>query len=88
MKSFKLSNWKNKNIDTSICTSCWTQQVPKKVNVWSWALELVLYIFLLIPWVIYSCWRVSNARLQCSYCNSNSIVWIDSPMWKKLLKEL
>lgn len=40
----------------------------------SFAVELVLWLLLIIPGVIYSVWRLSNKRWVCPQCNFDHVV--------------
>ena len=69
-----------------LCTSCMNQGVPKKVTKGSILIELVLWLFFIIPGLIYSIWRLSNKIEVCPSCgHEGSMIPLNSPMAKKLL---
>lgn len=70
-----------------ICKSCGTVAIPKKNTKGSIAIELTLWLFFLVPGLIYSLWRLSNRYEVCPNCGSEEIVPLDSSMGRKLQKE-
>lgn len=70
-----------------ICTICGHVGYPKKITKGSFIMEIVLWIFFLIPGIIYSVWRLSSKRKICSACGNVSIIPADTPMGQKLIKE-
>ena len=40
----------------------------------SFAVEVILWLLLLVPGLIYSVWRLSNKRWVCPQCNFNHVV--------------
>lgn len=55
------------------CNFCKTPQSSAKLRGHS-AIELILYLFYIVPGLIYSIWRRSNPPSTCPSCNRNSIV--------------
>ncbi|HAK87902.1 MAG: hypothetical protein A2X55_12465 [Nitrospirae bacterium GWB2_47_37] len=70
-----------------VCTSCGFTGESSAVTKGSIGTELVLWLFFLIPGLIYSIWRLSSKYEACPKCKQNTIIPIDSPMGKKFLKE-
>lgn len=67
-----------------VCTRC-EQETPKVRNVpGSTLLEVLLYLFGLLPGIIYSLWRRSNAEEGCQHCGAEEIVPADSPRARRL----
>lgn len=50
-------------------------------------IEIVLWLLLIVPGLIYSLWRLTTKRQVCGACESEQIVPVDSPFGKKLLEE-
>ena len=72
-----------------ICATCGTVDEPKKVMKGSFLIELVLWIFLIVPGLLYSLWRLVTPRTKvCRSCGSTNIIPLDSPVGQKLQKEL
>lgn len=70
-----------------ICTKCGTAGSPKKVTKGSILIELVLWICLLVPGLIYSIWRMTSKQRVCRACGSPEIVPLDSPIGRRLANE-
>jgi hypothetical protein len=70
-----------------ICSSCGSVSYPKKVTKGSFFIELILWLCLLVPGLIYSIWRLASRHDACGRCGSASIVPIDSPIGQKLIKD-
>jgi hypothetical protein len=47
----------------------------------------VLWLFGILPGLIYHIWRSSTERKVCPSCTSREIVGLSSPMGQKLLRE-
>lgn len=83
-----LKTVKNKNIsEYNICTNCGSRNI-EKIAKGSCLMEIVLFLLLFIPWIIYVIWRQTNVTLRCKNCKSYNIIPIDSPKGRRLLKEL
>jgi hypothetical protein len=70
-----------------ICPNCGFEGRPKRVIKGSIFVELILWIFLIIPGVIYSIWRLSSRYDACPKCAAPHMIPLDSPRGKKLIKE-
>mgnify|MGYP001600827589 CR=1 FL=1 len=70
-----------------VCTSCGFTGEPSTVTKGSFFIELVLWLCLLIPGLIYSIWRLSSKYEACPKCQQNTIIPVESPMGMKFLKE-
>lgn len=70
-----------------LCLKCGTVTFPKKEVPGSIAIELILWLFFIVPGLIYSIWRLSNKRLVCSACGHRDIVPADSPAAKQALAQ-
>ena len=51
-------------------------------------MEVVLWLFLIIPGLIYSVWRLVSRQSVCPACLSSHILPLDSPKAKSALAEL
>jgi hypothetical protein len=71
----------------SVCSSCGAVSVPKRGNKGSFGVELVLWLFFIVPGLIYSLWRQANEERRCRACNGTSMVPLDSPRGQKLYKQ-
>lgn len=70
-----------------ICSTCGHKGSPKTVTKGSIFIELILWLFLLVPGLIYSIWRLTTRHSACVRCGSALIVPLDTPRGQALLKE-
>jgi len=70
-----------------ICTSCGCVDRPNYVRRGNGALELILWLFFLVPGIIYSFWRSSNEEARCPKCQKSTMIPADSPIGQKILRE-
>lgn len=71
-----------------ICTSCGETRKPKDAVKGSTLIELVLWLCLLLPGLVYSLWRHSTRHQVCRSCGSTDLVPAKSPRGKKVAAEL
>lgn len=72
---------------TLICKNCGTIATGDRGPLpGSGAIELVLWLFALLPGVIYSIWRRSG-RPTCAGCGSRDLVASDTPVGRQLLQQ-
>jgi hypothetical protein len=62
-----------------ICTRGGSTDKPKAVTPGSILIEILLWVFLLIPGVIYSLWRHSARHRVCACCGSKDLIPLSSP---------
>lgn len=68
-----------------LCTACGTVGPTKRTMKGSILTELFLWLFFLLPGLIYSIWRHSSVVDGCSKCGSPTVIPLDSPFAKKHL---
>ena len=62
-----------------ICTQCnWTGR-PVSFTGGSFLIELLLWLFLCLPGLIYSIWRLTTRRKVCPVCRSQALIPYGSP---------
>lgn len=66
------------------CTACHSEMKPKTEVPGSVLIEIVLWLSIILPGLIYSIWRLSNKKKICRTCGSTEIIPTNSPMAKKL----
>lgn len=71
-----------------VCTQCGNVGFPKRKPKGSTGIELLLWLFFIIPGLIYSLWRLSTYHTACKVCGSTTMIPVDSPLGKKKLEEL
>lgn len=62
-----------------ICTQCSSKIYPIEVTPGSFSMEVILWLFFLIPGLIYSFWRLGTRHEECPYCGSRSFIPINTP---------
>jgi len=67
-----------------ICTQCGTIGWPKHYTPGSFGMELFLFLFLIIPGLIYGVWRLAARKWVCAACMADALVPIDSPKGRAL----
>ncbi len=72
---------------TIICAQCGTVGQTKKVTPGSIGIELILWLFLIIPGLIYSVWRLSGRADVCKTCGSKEVLPLDTPRGSALFKQ-
>ena len=68
-----------------LCAICGYQGQPKLKNKGSIGVELVLWLFLIVPGMIYSVWRHTSPYKGCLTCGSGNMIPLTSPMAQKML---
>jgi len=72
-----------------ICRNCETISEPKIIPVGNVAIEIILWLFLLIPGIIYSIFvRSRPDKLLCPSCNQDAMIDPYSPVGQQILKKL
>ena len=58
-----------------ICIRCRSVGKPKKVTRGSFAIEVVLWLFLIVPGLVYSLWRMTSGQKRiCRSCGSEEVI--------------
>jgi len=71
-----------------ICVNCGTQGKPKIITKGSILIEIVLWICLIVPGIIYSLWRHTSGRQPvCPSCGSPGMIPLGSPKAQAMLTE-
>jgi hypothetical protein len=72
---------------TRLCLKCGHSGKTKKSMPGSIGIEIILWLFFIIPGVIYSIWRHSSKKDICSSCGSfDQLIPLDSPKAKEFDK--
>ncbi len=61
------------------CIQCEQFGKPRKVTKGSFAIEVVMWLALVFPGIIYSLWRLASRYQGCRFCGSTQIVPMSSP---------
>jgi hypothetical protein len=70
-----------------LCTTCGSIGSPKKVIKGSFIVELLLWLFMILPGAIYTVYRLSTKKSVCSKCGNHNLIPLDSPIAKKFLND-
>ena len=63
---------------TKFCLTCQHTGKPKSHTRGSIWIEIVLWIFFIVPGVIYSLWRLTTRQQVCVECGSPTLVPVNS----------
>jgi ribosomal protein S27AE len=72
---------------TMICPSCGTQGKPKNHTRGSIWIEIVLWLCLIVPGLIYSLWRLTTKQKVCPACGAAGMIPLSSPRGAVLVKQ-
>lgn len=70
-----------------ICSSCGSQGNTKKHTRGSLLIEIVLWLCMIIPGIIYSSWQLSSRKVVCGACGADALIPAESPRGKQLARE-
>lgn len=68
-----------------VCANCGTQGWAKRYTKGSFGIEVVLWLLLLIPGIIYSVWRLTSKYDGCPQCGAANMIRAESPRGRQLL---
>jgi len=72
---------------TLVCTQCGYIGNSKTAIEGNGCIELILWLFFIIPGLIYSIWRSSSRHGICPKCGNKNLIPLDSPKAQKMVKE-
>lgn len=61
------------------CLRCGYTGEPTTVTPGSILIELVLWLFMIVPGLVYSLWRINRRHDACPKCGSADLIPADSP---------
>ena len=64
------------------CKKCGNLGPTKRTMKGSFAVELVLWLFFLLPGLVYSIWRLTTKGRGCSVCGSDDVIPANAPLAK------
>lgn len=70
-----------------VCTQCGYVGISKSKHKGGCGVEVLLWLFFIIPGIIYSVWRASSKHQVCPMCGNSSLIPVDSPRAKKIMDE-
>jgi len=69
-----------------ICKNCGYTCNPIKKKKGSLLIEIILWLFFIVPGIFYSIWRRTNRDSICPKCKQPTLIPIDSPNGKALME--
>ena len=66
--------------EAKYCPNCGTVAVPKRYMRGSFVTELLLWIFFVLPGIIYSVYRLAGKYDGCPACGAQNMIPVDSPV--------
>ncbi|QPJ63057.1 MAG: hypothetical protein G3M70_14710 [Candidatus Nitronauta litoralis] len=69
-----------------ICADCGSTALPVEARRGTGWVEIILWLFFLIPGLIYSIWRRARSHMVCAYCGNPSMVSIHSERARKITR--
>lgn len=63
-----------------ICRNCGTRGYPDVHTKGSIFIEIILWIFLLVPGLVYSIWRLTTRDTVCPECRRNTMISVRTPI--------
>lgn len=73
---------------TLICPSCGSLGRPMLRRRGSGGIELVLWVCLIVPGIIYSLWRMLSPMLVCADCEHHPLIKVGSPIGRQQFADL
>lgn len=70
------------------CPHCGTTAVPRRMTKGSFAIEVALWLFFLVPGLIYSIWRLTSRYDGCRSCGQAGLIPPYSPRAVELRQTL
>ena len=71
-----------------ICKNCGYVGRQKTETPGKFWVELVLWLLLIVPGIIYSVWRISARRRVCPKCRVQGMVPVNSPFGREMLAKM
>lgn len=68
-----------------ICPACGTRGEPKTITRGSLRIEILLWLLLIVPGVIYSLWRLTTRAEGCPACGQIGMIPVATPRGQQLL---
>lgn len=67
------------HIDQCLCAACESITTPTKITPGSLLVNIVLFLFFVVPGIIYLVWRFSARKDGCARCGSVNLIPISTP---------
>lgn len=70
-----------------VCAVCGHHGPTVRRTRGSMGVEVLAWLLLLIPGVIYSLWRLTTRQVVCSECGSEQVIPVTSPAGRRLVQD-
>jgi hypothetical protein len=71
-----------------LCTNCGYQGQAKRITKGSFAIEIILWLLMILPGILYSVWRLASRYDGCPACGADNLIPLSSPVADKFLASL
>jgi Sel1 repeat len=82
------SSGKISDTGSMICQNCGTRGEPKTITKGSIWIEIILWLCLIVPGLIYSIWRLTTRQKGCPSCGQVSMIPVNTPIGRTLVEKL
>jgi hypothetical protein len=72
------------SIPTHVCANCRSAIRPEQKKPGSGGVEVLMWLFFIVPGLIYSVWRSGAAYSVCPVCDAANPIPLDTPAGKRL----
>jgi rubrerythrin len=70
-----------------VCRDCGSDSDGAKSTQGSFAIEIFLWLLMIVPGMLYTLWRLTSKKRQCPVCKSANIVPANSPNGLAILRQ-
>jgi hypothetical protein len=70
-----------------ICSDCGTVGTAKSEMKGSIVLELILWLLMILPGLLYSLWRLTTKAQVCRSCGSKNLIPVETPKGRALMQQ-
>lgn len=70
-----------------ICIMCGNIKEPRTITKGNILTEIILWLFFLLPGIIYSAWRHLSRYEGCPVCKSENMIPLTSPVARKFISD-
>jgi hypothetical protein len=74
--------------ETLFCTRCFTLCWPKTATKGSFLIELILWLMMIFPGLLYTVWRLTTRQKVCPSCGCSELIPKSSPRVNALLASI
>ena len=68
------------------CQNCGSVGKPKRTTKGSLLIEIILWLMMILPGVLYTVWRLTTRTKACPKCKAPNMIPVDSPRALEALK--